>query len=44
MGYSDLNKKPFDPLLLVTDGYDSVKDYVESKPELYKIAKETINF
>ena len=44
MGYSDLNKKPFEPLLLVTDGYDSVKDYVESKPELYKIAKETINF
>ncbi|HOY91501.1 MAG TPA: Appr-1-p processing protein, partial [Bacteroidales bacterium] len=44
MGYSDLNKKPFEPLLLVTDGYYSVKDYVESNPELYKIAKETINF
>jgi len=44
MGYSDLNKKPFEPLLLVSDGYDAVKDYIESKPELLSIAQKTINF
>ncbi len=44
IGYSDLNKKPFEPLLLVPNGYDAVKYYVESKPELYKIAQNTINF
>ena len=44
MGYSDLNKKPFEPLLLVSDDYNAVKDYVESKPELFNIAQKTINF
>ncbi|MDD2635348.1 MAG: hypothetical protein PHW82_07600 [Bacteroidales bacterium] len=44
MGYSDMNKNPFAPLVLVSDGYDTVKAYIESKPELYKIAKKTIGF
>lgn len=44
MGYSDMNKKPFEPLVLVSDGYDTVKTYIESNSELYSIAKKTIHF
>ncbi|MGQ1945491.1 type II toxin-antitoxin system antitoxin DNA ADP-ribosyl glycohydrolase DarG [Geofilum sp. OHC36d9] len=44
MGYSDMNKKPFEPLTLVADGYDTVKKHVEENPELFKIAKKTIDF
>jgi O-acetyl-ADP-ribose deacetylase (regulator of RNase III) len=44
IGYSDLNRGPFEPLLLVTDAYDVVKEYVESRPELYEIAKKTTKF
>jgi len=44
MGYSDMNKKPFEPLTLIADGFESVKEQVEGKPELYNIAKKTIEF
>ena len=44
MGYSDLNKKPFDPLTLVADGYQEVKSYIESNPELAEIATKTTKF
>jgi hypothetical protein len=44
MGYSDMNKKPFEPLTLVADGYETVKKHVEENPELFKIAKKTIDF
>jgi O-acetyl-ADP-ribose deacetylase (regulator of RNase III)/uncharacterized protein YwgA len=44
MGYSDMNKKPFQPLTLLPEAYDEVKSYVESKPELLKIANQTIEF
>lgn len=44
MGFSDMNKKPFEPLTLIADGYDEVKNFVESKPELYKVATKTTNF
>ncbi|MEQ8239272.1 MAG: macro domain-containing protein [Cyclobacteriaceae bacterium] len=44
MGYSDMNKKPFEPLTLIADGYEEVKKYVENKPELYAIAAKTIKF
>ncbi len=44
MGYSDMNKKPFEPLFLVPDGYDIVKNHIESNPELCAIAKKTTNF
>ena len=44
MGYSDMNKKPFDPLILVPDGYDTVRTHIERNSELYSIAKKTINF
>ncbi len=44
MGYSDMNKKPFEPLTLVSDGYDVVKTHIESNSELYSIAKKAIDF
>ena len=44
MGYSDMNKKPFEPLTLVADGYNDVINYINSKPELEIIAKNTTNF
>lgn len=42
MGYSDMNKKPFEPLTLISDGYETVKKHVESKPELVNIVDKTI--
>lgn len=44
MGYSDMNKKPFEPLTLVADGFKDVINHVENKPELLIIAKKTTNF
>lgn len=44
MGYSDMSKKPFEPLTLVADGYDVVKAHVEGNQELNKIAQKTIAF
>lgn len=44
MGYSDMNKKPFEPLTLVADGYDTVKSHIESNQELFDIAQKTISF
>lgn len=44
MGYSGMDKKPFEPLTLVADGYETVKSYVESKPELLEIAQRTMRF
>lgn len=44
MGYSDMSKKPFEPITLVADGYNTVKSHIESNAELLDIAKKTINF
>lgn len=44
MGYSDMSKKPFEPLNLISDGYDDVKSYIESNPELIEITKKTTEF
>jgi len=44
MGYSDMNKKPFEPLTLVADGYETVKNHIESDVELQLIGKNTIEF
>lgn len=44
MGYSDMDKKPFEPLTLVADGYDTVKNHVESNQELLDIAQKTMEF
>jgi O-acetyl-ADP-ribose deacetylase (regulator of RNase III) len=44
MGYSDMDKKPFEPLTLVSDAYEDVKQHVESNTELLTIANRTIIF
>ncbi len=44
MGYSDMNKRPFEPLTLVGDGYDTVKNHIERNQELFDIAQKTIFF
>lgn len=44
MGYSDMDKRPFEPLTIVADGFNEVKSHIENKPELVKIAKDTTRF
>lgn len=44
MGYSDMNKKPFDPLTLIPDNYEGIISYIEEKDELNKIAIQTTKF
>jgi O-acetyl-ADP-ribose deacetylase (regulator of RNase III)/uncharacterized protein YwgA len=44
MGYSDMNKKPFEPLTLVADGYDTVKEHIENNKNLLSIAQKTMHF
>lgn len=44
IGYSDMNKKPFDPLMIVADGYETVKRHVENNELLFSIAKKTQTF
>lgn len=44
MGYSDMDKKPFEPLTLVSDAYEDVKRHVESDSELVNIGNKAIIF
>ena len=44
MGYSDMNKKPFEPLSLVSDGSEEVRNYIENNPDLIDIASKTTKF
>lgn len=44
MGYSDMDKKPFDPLTIVADGFDEVQNHIKNKSELLSIAKKTTEF
>lgn len=46
MGYSDMNKRPFEPLTLIPDTYETVKNYIENNAnrELLQIANKTIVF
>lgn len=44
MGYSDMNKKPFEPLTLIADTCQQVTEYIESKKELNDIASQTTAF
>lgn len=44
MGYSDMDKKPFEPLTLVGDGYETVKSHIELNLELLLIANKTVGF
>lgn len=44
IGYSGMNKKPFEPISLVADGYEDVTNYVNSNEELLSIANKTTSF
>jgi O-acetyl-ADP-ribose deacetylase (regulator of RNase III) len=44
MGYSDMNKKPFDNISLVADGYPDVKSMIDNDKELGEIAEKTSRF
>lgn len=44
MGYSSMDKKPFETLDLVSDGFEKVESYILSKPELVKIVNRTESF
>lgn len=44
MGFSDMNKKPFEPLTLLPNAYETVKNYIESNKELLEIVNKTIVF
>ena len=44
MGYSAMDKKPFEPLNLIPDCWEEVSQYVESRPELKEIADLTMAF
>lgn len=41
MGYSDMNKKPFESLSLVVDSFDEIERFVEADETLKDIAKKT---
>lgn len=44
MGYSDMSKKPFDPLSIIADGFPDVVDYVSRNKTLLDIAQRTTQF
>ena len=44
LGYSDMNKKPFEPLTMVSDAYEDVYKAVIEDDELRPIATKTIEF
>lgn len=44
MGYSSMDKKPFETLDLVSDGFEKVESYILSKPELVQIINRTESF
>lgn len=44
MGYSDMSKKPFEPLTLIPDGLDTVNEYIEGNTNLKNIVEKTKSF
>lgn len=44
MGFSDMNKKPFESLTIVANGCDTVKKHIQDKQELLEIANKTMTF
>ena len=44
MGYSDMNKKPFESLSLVVDSFDEIETFIESDDKLKDIARKTKAF
>lgn len=43
-GFSDMNKKPFEPLIIKSEGYNVVKEYVNKDQDLKSIAENTTKF
>ena len=44
MGFSDMDKKPFDPLTLVPDGFEHVQNFINEDSELKSIVDRTTKF
>lgn len=44
VGYSDMNKKPFEPLFILPDAYNDVIKYINENLELQEIAENTTKF
>lgn len=44
MGYSDMNKKPFEPMSLIPSTYPEIEAMINSDPNLSQIAKKTTSF
>jgi O-acetyl-ADP-ribose deacetylase (regulator of RNase III) len=44
MGYSDMDKKPFEILSLIPDRYDLICSYINSKNDLIEIVEKTKSF
>ena len=44
MGYSSMDKKPFESLELIPDGYEKVLQYINANPELSDIVYKTKEF
>lgn len=44
MDHNNLNRRPFDPLLLIPNGYENVKNYIEKNILLKSIANKTTSF
>ena len=44
MGYSDMDKKPFESLSLVVDSFDEIEAFIEADDNLKEIAKKTKAF
>lgn len=44
MGYSSMDKKPFEALQLIQDGKEAVSEFLKNKPELIKIISDTEKF
>lgn len=43
-GFSDMDKKPFEPVSLIADNEDEIDNYIEKDPELKQIADKTERF
>ena len=43
-GYSDMNKRPFDPLILISNTNKPIEEYIENNKKLKQIASNTTQF
>ena len=44
MGYSDMDRKPFESLSIIPDSFNDIKTHIESNPQLKAIAARTTRF